>query len=178
MSNSPLDNAPKKIAIKRKRASAWPLAKRPILEEALNRLIAQASTQELTPSDELRIHPSTEARGSGYYHGRRIWGCIDLDQWTIIKVHQHAQDRTSRVGRFGFEGGFVFSLNSKLAKLLRSIFRGGGENAKTKVSSRVGGCGSSASGKAGDNVGSQGSNLEITIVESKGKEAAREAAID
>ena len=92
MSNKSPINATKTITLKRKRAPLWPFTTRPILEQALATLIDRGTVQELSPLDEWRVHPSAEARGSGFQHERRVWGTNDLDQWIILKIRQHAQD--------------------------------------------------------------------------------------
>jgi hypothetical protein len=68
--------------------------------------------------DEWRIHPSTEARGSGFQHERRVWGINDQEQWIILKVRHHAQDPARTAAGAGFEGGQVSLLNTGLSQLL------------------------------------------------------------
>ncbi len=122
-------NATKTIAIKRKRVPVWPLATRAALEAALSSLTKAGSVRELAPTpDAWRVHPSTEARGSGFQWERRIMGLNDCDQWTDIKIRQHAQNPERSAGRTGFEGGYVSRLNSDLTELLRSANRGAGRN--------------------------------------------------
>ena len=74
------------------------------------------------------IHPSTEARGSGFQHERRVRGIDDMNDWIAVKFRQHAQDPSRTTTRSGFEGNEVASLNTDLAKLLRSVVRGGRPN--------------------------------------------------
>jgi hypothetical protein len=62
----PFSNAAPKIAIKRKRTHVWPFATRATLERAISGLVDKGTVEKLTPPDEWRIHPSTEARGSGF----------------------------------------------------------------------------------------------------------------
>ena len=126
MSAKPIDNASKKIALKRKRAPVWPLATRVSLEQAVSALAEQGHIREFSPPDVWRIHPSTEARGSGFQHERRVWGSDDHEVWVTLKIRQHAQDPTKSAGRSGFEGSNVSGLNTHLAWLLRSFARNGG----------------------------------------------------
>jgi hypothetical protein len=65
MSCKPNDNAATPISLKRKRAPVWPFTTRSVLEHAVTTLIERGTVQELSPLDEWRIHPSTEARVSG-----------------------------------------------------------------------------------------------------------------
>ena len=116
MSGKPTDNAAKTISLKRKRAPVWPFTTRSVLEQAVATLVERGNVQELSPPDEWRIHPSTEARGSGFQHERRVWGINDVDQWIILKIKQHSQDPTRTAARTGFEGGQVSNLNSDLAQ--------------------------------------------------------------
>jgi hypothetical protein len=138
MSNKPCANAATKIPLKRKRAPVWPFATRPILEQALTALIEFGTVRELTPPGEWRIHPSTEARGSGFQHERIVWGINDQDQWITIKIRQHAQDPSRIAGRTGFEGGCVSGLNSHLSELLRYNIRSGGGGAPRPVAQEGG----------------------------------------
>jgi hypothetical protein len=124
MSKQPFDNA--SVSIKRKRAPVWPFATRDLCEQVVKLLIEDDLVRELSPPDEWRIHPSTEARGKGFQHERRLWVTNDLNAWHIAKLRQHAQDPTKQTGRTGFEGGFVSRLNSSFAELLRRLIRGGG----------------------------------------------------
>jgi hypothetical protein len=116
MSGKPTDNAAKTISLKRKRAPVWPFTTRSVLEQAVATLVERGNVRELSPLDEWRIHPSTEARGSGFQHERRVWGINDVDQWIILKIRQHSQDPTRTAARTGFEGGQVSNLNSDLAQ--------------------------------------------------------------
>ena len=151
MSAQPITNdASKKISIKRKRVPIWPLATRPSLELALTSLISLGRIKECDPPCEWRIHPSTEARGSGFQHERFVWCIDDENEWTMLKIRQHATDPSRTAGRTGFEGNHVSGLNAQLAGLLRSITRGGGVGS---APSAVGGCGTggpSASRKCGN----------------------------
>jgi hypothetical protein len=61
MSGKPTDNAAKTILLKRKRAPVWPFTTRSVLEQAVATLVERGNVQELSPPDEWRIHPSTEA---------------------------------------------------------------------------------------------------------------------
>ncbi len=79
MSGLPNNNALKTIALKRKRILVWPRASRLAQEDALQKLIARGNVRELTPPDSCCIHPSTEARGLGFQHERRVWSPNDLD---------------------------------------------------------------------------------------------------
>ncbi len=124
MSKQPIKNVSFKI--KRKRAPIWPFATRNLCEQAIKLLIKENLVRELSPPDDWRIHPSTEARCKGYQHERKLWVTNDLNAWHIAKLHQHAQDPTKSVGRSGFEGGFVSRLSSTFAELLRRLIKGGG----------------------------------------------------
>ena len=64
MSKLPIDNF--SIKFKRKRAPVWPFATRDLCEHAVKLLMEDDLVQELSPLDEWRIHPSTEARGKGF----------------------------------------------------------------------------------------------------------------
>ena len=125
MSIKPFPNAAPKISIKRKRAPVWPFATRGVLEQALSGLKDKGIVLELKPPSEWRIHPSTEARGSGFQHERLVWGIDDHDDWAVVKIRQHAADPTRTAGRTGFEGNDVVNLNTDLTQLLRSTVRGG-----------------------------------------------------
>ena len=125
MSDKPIENAAKKISIKRKRAPVWPFATRATLERAVHGLVDQGIISELSPRDEWRVHPSTEARGSGFQHERLVRGINDRNEWITLKLRQHAQDPERTAGRTGFEGSEVADLNANLTKLLRSAARGG-----------------------------------------------------
>ena len=126
MSGEPIDNATTTISLKRKRAPVWTFTTRPVLEQAAATLAERGTVRELSPPDEWRIHPSTEARGSGFRHERRVWGINDVDQWIVLNIRQHSQDPIRTTARTGFEGSQVSKLNSDLAQLLRSLVRGGG----------------------------------------------------
>jgi hypothetical protein len=126
MSGKPSHNATTTITLKRKRAPIWPCTTRSVLEQGINILIETGTVEELSPPDEWRIHPSTEARGSGFHHERRVRGINDSDQWFVLKIRQHSQDPSRTTARTGFEGGQVSNLNSDLAQLLRSLARSGG----------------------------------------------------
>ena len=126
MSGKPIENASSPISLKRKRGPVWPFSTRIVLEQALAIMVERGTVQEFSPPDEWRIHPSTEARGSGFQHERRVWGTNDSGQWITLKIRQHSQDPERTAARTGFEGGFVSNLNSGLSQLLRSIVRGGG----------------------------------------------------
>ena len=86
MSLKPFSNAAPKISIKRKRAPVWPFATRGILELAITGLIDKGTIRELSPPSELRVHPSTGARGSGFEHERLAWGINDGDKWATVKI--------------------------------------------------------------------------------------------
>jgi hypothetical protein len=77
MSKQLVENVP--IKIKRKRAPVWPFATRSLCEQAVKLLIEEELVRELSPPDVLRIHPSTEARGKGYQHERKLWVTNDLN---------------------------------------------------------------------------------------------------
>ena len=79
MSKQPIENV--SIKIKRKRASVWPFATRNLCKEVVKLLIEEDLVRELSPPppDEWRIHPSTEARGKGYQHERKLWVTNDLN---------------------------------------------------------------------------------------------------
>ena len=126
MSPKPYPNAAPKIAIKRKRAPVWHFATRGVLEQALSDLIDKGVVLELQTPNEWRIHPSREARGSGFQHERLVWGINDYDDWAMVKIRQHAVDPSRITRRTGFERIDVVNLNADLAKLLRSDVRGGG----------------------------------------------------
>jgi hypothetical protein len=66
MSGKPFDNATTTISLKRKRALVSPFTTRLVLEHAIATLVERGTVQELSPPDEWRIHPSTEAKGSGF----------------------------------------------------------------------------------------------------------------
>ena len=68
MSPKPVSNAAPKISIKRKRTPVWLFATMGILEQAITGLIDKWTVMELSPPDEWRVHPSTEARGFGFQH--------------------------------------------------------------------------------------------------------------
>jgi hypothetical protein len=123
------DNAPKKIAIKRKRAPVWPLATRPVLESATTTLVERGIIREMHVTDQAsrwRIHPSTESRGKGFQHERKVLRCDASGQWTQVKLRQHCQDPTSSADRTGFEGGDIAWLNIELVQTLKNAARGGG----------------------------------------------------
>jgi hypothetical protein len=96
----------------------WPFATRDLCERVIELLIKDELARELSPPDEWRIHPSTEAPGKGFQHERKLWVTNDLGTWHIAKLRQHAHDPTKSAGRSGFEGGFVPSLNSSFAEQL------------------------------------------------------------
>ncbi len=132
MSKQPIKNhaVPSSSTPKRKRAPVWPFATRSLCEQALLVLIGEGTIEELSPPDEWRIHPSTEARGSAFQHERLVWGTDDAGALVKIKIRQHSQDPGKTAGRTGFEGGCVSSLNHSLSKLLRSLGRGGRTGAR------------------------------------------------
>jgi hypothetical protein len=66
MSGKPIDNAATMISLKRKRAPVWPFSTRSVLEQAIAIMVERGTIQELSPPEGWRIHPSTEARGSGF----------------------------------------------------------------------------------------------------------------
>ena len=90
MSTKPFFNAAPKIAIKMKRAPVWPFATRGVLEQALSGLNDKGIILELQIPNEWRIHPSTEATGSGFQHKRLVWGINDHDDRASVKIPQHA----------------------------------------------------------------------------------------
>jgi hypothetical protein len=64
-------------------------------EQVIGLLSKSELVKDLYPMEERRIHPSTEARGKGFQHKRRIWVKNDLSTWHIIaKIRRHAQDPT------------------------------------------------------------------------------------
>jgi hypothetical protein len=71
MSKQPIDNA--SIKIKRKIAHVWPYATRNLYEHAIKRLAEEELVREIPPPEEWRIHPSTDAKGNGFQHERRLW---------------------------------------------------------------------------------------------------------
>jgi hypothetical protein len=75
----PFPNAAPKITIKRKRAPVWPFATRAVLEQTLTGLKDKGIVLELQSPNDWRVHPSTEARGSGFQHERLVWGINDHD---------------------------------------------------------------------------------------------------
>jgi hypothetical protein len=77
MSKQTIKNA--SIKIKRKRAPVWPFATRNLCEQVVKLLIEEDLVRELSPPDDWRIHPSTEARGKGYQHERKLWVTNDLN---------------------------------------------------------------------------------------------------
>ena len=77
MSKQPVENV--SIKIKRKRAPVWPFATRSLCEHVVKLLIEEDLVRELSPPGDLRIHPSTEARGKGYQHERKLWVTNDLN---------------------------------------------------------------------------------------------------
>ena len=127
MSKLPIENV--SIKIKRKKTPVWPFATRDLCEQVVKLLTEDDLVRELSPPDEWRIHPSTEARGKGFQHERKMWVKNDLNAWHIAKLRQHAQDPTKQAGRTGFEGGFVSHLNCSFAELLRRLIRGRGRSA-------------------------------------------------
>jgi hypothetical protein len=124
MSKQPIVSAT--IKIKRKRAPVWPFATRDMCEKVAKLLAKDEFTRELSPPEEWRIHPSTEARGKGFHHERRLWVKNDLNAWHVTKLRQHAQDPAKSAGRSRFEGGFVSRVNSAFVELLRRAIRDGG----------------------------------------------------
>jgi hypothetical protein len=50
-----------------------------LYEHDVKLLIEEDLIRELSPSDEWRIHPSTEARGKGYQNERRLRATNDLN---------------------------------------------------------------------------------------------------
>ena len=92
MSKQPIENV--SIKIERKRAPVWPFATRNLCEQVVKLLIEEDLVRKLSPPDEWRIHPSTEARRKGYQHERKLWVTNDLNAWHIAKRRQHAQDPT------------------------------------------------------------------------------------
>jgi hypothetical protein len=64
MSKFPTDHA--SLKIKRKRAHVWPFATRSMCEYVIQILSKVGLIIELSPTEEWRIHPSTEARGKGF----------------------------------------------------------------------------------------------------------------
>jgi hypothetical protein len=121
MSKHPIENV--SINIKRKRAPVWSFATRCLCGHVVKLLVEDDFVRELSPPNEWRIHSSTEARGKGFQHERRLWVTNDLNAWHITKLRQHAQDPTKSASRSGFEEGFVSRLNSSFAKLLRRLIK-------------------------------------------------------
>ena len=72
MSTKPFPDAAPKITIKRKRAPVWPFATRGVLEQARKGLKDKGIVLELQTPNDWRVHPSTEARGSGFHHERLV----------------------------------------------------------------------------------------------------------
>jgi hypothetical protein len=64
MSKQPFENVSFKI--KRKRAPVLHFAIRSLCEQVVKLLIEEDLIRELSPLDEWRIHPSTEARGKSF----------------------------------------------------------------------------------------------------------------
>jgi hypothetical protein len=114
----PFPNAALKIPIKRNIAPVWSLATIGVLEQVLTGLIDKGTVIECSPPNAWRIHPSTEARGSGFQHESLVWGINDHDVCAIVKIRQHALDPSKTSGRTCFEGSNVVNLNAELAKLL------------------------------------------------------------
>ncbi len=121
MSLKPFSNAAPKISIKRKRAPVWPFATMGFLEQVITGLIDKGTVMELSPPDEWRIHPPTEARGFGFQHERLVWGINDENEWATVKIRQHALGPSRTARRMGFEGSDVADIKSDLFKLFRSI---------------------------------------------------------
>ncbi len=74
-----INDATKKVSIKRKGAPVSPLATRRMLDEAIACLIEGGTVREISPRNTLSIHPSTKASGSGFQHERRVWGLNERD---------------------------------------------------------------------------------------------------
>ncbi len=72
----------------------WPHATRNMCEQVIKLLAEEELVRELSPPEEWRIHPSTEAKGKGFQHERRLWVKNDLNARHIAKIRQHAQDPT------------------------------------------------------------------------------------
>jgi len=68
-------------------------------EYGIKLLAEEELVGELSPPEEWRIHPSTEARDNGFQHKRRLLVKNELNAWHIVKIRQHAQDPTKLVGR-------------------------------------------------------------------------------
>jgi hypothetical protein len=121
MSKQPIVNAT--IKIKRKIAPVWPFVTMDLCEKVVKLLAKDEFVRELSPPEEWRIHPSTEARGKGFQHESRLWVENDLNAWHVAKLRHHAQDPAKSAGRSGFEAGFVSLVNSAFAELLRRAIR-------------------------------------------------------
>ena len=124
MSKQPIVNAANHI--KRKKALVWPFATRSLCEKVVKLLEEDEFVGELSPPEEWRIHPSTESRGKGFQHERRLWFKNDLNVWHIAKLRQHAQDPSKSARKSGFEGGFLSMVNFAFVELLRRAIRDGG----------------------------------------------------
>jgi len=104
----------------------WPFATKSLCERVVKLLAKDEFARELSPPpEEWRIQPSTEPRGKGFQHERRLWVKNDLNAWHVAKLRQHAQDPSKSAGRSGFEGGFVSRVNSAFIELLRRAIKDG-----------------------------------------------------
>jgi len=77
MPKQPIDHSAFKI--KRKRAPVWPFATKSLCEQVVKLLAEDELDRELSLPEDWRIHPSTEARGKGFQHERRLWVKNDLN---------------------------------------------------------------------------------------------------
>jgi hypothetical protein len=50
-----------------------------LCEKVVKLLAKEEFVRELSPPEEWRIHPSTESRGKGFQHERRLWVKNDLN---------------------------------------------------------------------------------------------------
>ncbi len=78
MSKVPTNHA--SLKIKRKRAHVWPFATRSMCEKVIGLLSKAAElVRELSSPEEWKIHPTTEVKGKGFHHERRLWVRNDLN---------------------------------------------------------------------------------------------------
>ena len=127
MFGKPTIDASSTITLKRKRAPVWPFSTRPVLEQAIAIMVERGTLYELSPlMDGESTHlPRQEILdfstnvGFGAQTTKTSGSSSRSD-------NQHSQDPTRTTARTGFEEGQVFTLNSDLSQLLRSLVRGGG----------------------------------------------------
>ncbi len=59
-------------------------------EQVIKLLAEDELVKELSPPEDWRTQSSTEAKGKGFQHERRLWVKNDLNSWHIAKIRQHA----------------------------------------------------------------------------------------